>query len=203
MAPLRRFPWHPLLLPVVYIFGFYLATAAPIDWLFRPLLIGVGLSAVLYAACRLAFRDWHVAALVTSAVLLAFAGFGWYPLALGAVAAIAGLYAPLRRWRRARLPWLDRRSVNRALDTVTGVLLVILVVQGLPHLASPARAAETMPGLADAGPNIQIIVLDGYARGDTLLEWGFDNGPFLAALEARGFDVSRSERARAIVRRRS
>jgi hypothetical protein len=198
MAPLRQFPWHPLLLPVVFILGFHLATAAPVDWLIRPLLIGVGLSAILYAVCRLALRDWHMAALAASGLFLVLAGLGWYPLFLGAAAAVLGLYPPLKRRRREWLPWLHRRSVNRALDTVTGVLVAILIVQGLPHLAWPTRAAESLHALADAGPNIQIIILDGYARADTLAEWGFDNTPFLASLESRGFDVS--ERARSSYR---
>lgn len=195
MAPLRRFPWHPLLLPVVFVLGFHLATAAPVDWLVRPLLIGVGLSATVYAICRLALRDWYVAAFVASAVLLVIAGLGWYPLILVAAAAAIALYPPLRRWRRERLLWLHRRSVNRALDTVTGVLLVILIVQGLPHLVPPTRDAESPPALGSAGPNIHIIILDGYARADTLAEWGFDNAPFLASLESRGFDVSEGARS--------
>ena len=195
MAPLRRLPWHPLLLPVVYVYGFYLATAAPVEWLFRPLLTGVLLSAVLYAVCRLAFRDWHIAALVASGLLLVFAGLGWYPVLVGAGAAIIGFHPPLRRWRRERLPRLDRQGVNRAVDTLTGVLLLILIVQGLPHLAPPAPAAESAPALAGAGPSIQIIILDGYARGDTLAEWGYDTGPFLGSLQTRGFDVSARARS--------
>ena len=195
MAPLKRFPWHPLLVPVVFILGFHLATAAPVDWLVRPLLIGVALSATLYAICRLALRDWYLAALAASAVLLVIAGLGWYPFILGVAAAAVGLYPPLKRWRRERLPWLHRRSLNRVLDTVTGVLLAILIVQGLPYVVSPTRNAESLPALGDAGPNIQIIILDGYARADTLAEWGFDNVPFLASLESRGFDVSEQARS--------
>lgn len=198
MAPLRRFPWHPLMLPVGFVYGFYLSTASPIEWLFRPLVTGVLLAAILYAVCRLAFRDSHIAALVASGLLLVFAGLGWYPVLVGAAAIVFGFYSPLRRWRTERLPWLDRRVFNRAIDTVIGVLLLILVVQGLPQLASSARAAESAPALAPAGPSIQIIILDGYARGDTLAEWGFDNQPFLESLGARGFDVS--ERARSTYR---
>jgi hypothetical protein len=198
MAPLRRFPWHPILLPVVFILGFHLATAAPADWLVRPLLIGVGLSASVYAVCRLALRDSQMAALAASAALLVIAGFGWYPVALGAAAAAVGLFPPLQRLRRQRLAWLHRHSVNRALDTVAGLLLAILILQSIPHLVSPVRAAESLPPLAEAGPNIQIVILDGYARADTLAGWGFDNTPFLAALESRGFDVS--DRARSSYR---
>ena len=38
-------------------------------------------------------------------------------------------------------------------------------------------------------------MLDAYARQDTLASMGLDNEPFLAALEARGFDVYRDSRS--------
>ena len=40
------------------------------------------------------------------------------------------------------------------------------------------------------GPNVYLLLLDGYPREDTLRsEFGIDNGPFLTGLEQRGFDV--------------
>jgi hypothetical protein len=39
------------------------------------------------------------------------------------------------------------------------------------------------------GPGIWVVLLDGYARQDTLVDMGYDNRPFLSELESRGFDV--------------
>jgi hypothetical protein len=47
---------------------------------------------------------------------------------------------------------------------------------------------------ADA-PNIYVLLLDAYGRQDTLAAMGLDNEPFLAELEARGFDVYRDSRS--------
>lgn len=47
--------------------------------------------------------------------------------------------------------------------------------------------------LPDARPNVYWLVLDGYARPDLLERIvGYDDGPFVAALEERGFQVSTS-----------
>ena len=65
-----------------------------------------------------------------------------------------------------------------------------------PHgtLAMPAgpEALVVDPSRGGGGPpDIYVILLDGYPRADTLARlFDFDNGPFLAALEAKGFDVS-------------
>ena len=50
---------------------------------------------------------------------------------------------------------------------------------------SPVTATE-----AATGPNIYLVLLDGYPRRDTLMnDMGIDNGPFEEALTERGFDV--------------
>ena len=58
--------------------------------------------------------------------------------------------------------------------------------------AGPAPAVTlASPGLS---PDVYIIVVDGYARGDILSEYyGFDNTPFLSALEELGFNISSRE----------
>jgi len=50
---------------------------------------------------------------------------------------------------------------------------------------TPVTASQTA-----TGPNIYLVLLDGYPRRDTLLDdLGIDNGPFEEALGGRGFDV--------------
>jgi hypothetical protein len=60
------------------------------------------------------------------------------------------------------------------------------ILASLPHGTARATAADVEPG-----PNVYLILLDGYPRADTLMEYfGFDNTPFLDALTDRGFAVS-------------
>ena len=53
------------------------------------------------------------------------------------------------------------------------------------------RSGGVQDGKRGAGPNVYLIWLDGYPRDDWLIEcFGFDNRPFLDALEDRGFAVA-------------
>jgi hypothetical protein len=65
-----------------------------------------------------------------------------------------------------------------------------VVAEGPIRVAS-ARA----PAPVDA-PDIYVVLLDGYTRADKLESlFGYDNRPFLAALEARGFEVASGSRS--------
>jgi len=50
------------------------------------------------------------------------------------------------------------------------------------------------PGRITEYPDVYLIVLDGYARGDTLMATGYDNSPFLNSLEEMGFFVAECSR---------
>ncbi len=60
--------------------------------------------------------------------------------------------------------------------------------------AEAASVARSVPELAHddaAHPDIYYVIFDGYARADALADhYGFDNTPFLAELQARGFFVA-------------
>ena len=69
------------------------------------------------------------------------------------------------------------------------------------HGADPAETSASpiaVDGVAPAGrlPDVYFVILDGYTRDDVLDEvYGFDNQPFLAELEQRGFYVARDSYA--------
>jgi hypothetical protein len=106
--------------------------------------------------------------------------------------------------------WLDRlpvRSISwarfsRALSAFASILLVIVLAQGyfggkLGLAIADLNQGGGLPGPDSAGqidptkPDIYVIILDGYARPDTLRTFfGFDDGPFLDQLESRGFDLA-------------
>jgi hypothetical protein len=61
-----------------------------------------------------------------------------------------------------------------------------------PRDAQPSARSSDDPGL----PDIYYIILDDYARGDTLRDvYGFDNSPFLGWLRTNGFYVADESRA--------
>ncbi len=60
----------------------------------------------------------------------------------------------------------------------------------------PASDTAQMKSSGNRSPNIVVLLLDGYARQDVLLEmYEFDNEPFVAALRERGFFVADSSRS--------
>jgi hypothetical protein len=88
-------------------------------------------------------------------------------------------------------------------------LLFIAVVSLLPALFSsspssePGHASTANPAVSapigqrsEPTPDIYYIILDGYARADTLATYyQFDNSPFLSALEGLGFRISPNSRS--------
>ncbi|MBF8293453.1 MAG: NADH-ubiquinone oxidoreductase chain 6, partial [Steroidobacteraceae bacterium] len=72
---------------------------------------------------------------------------------------------------------------------------------GVHQFGGKPAESEPAPGAAPAAsvqvpantPDIYYIILDGYARADTLAKYyDYDNGPFLDGLRARGFQVSQA-----------
>ena len=120
----------------------------------------------------------------------------WY-----AVIAVAGILVVRLLWRRA--PRLSRRSLTTFLNRGAGLLLVAAFLTGFMR-GSMAAVLEDLDqgiplsdwagsGTADqgSGPDIYLILLDGYPRAD-VLEYAFDidNSGFVEGLEERGFHVA-------------
>ena len=85
---------------------------------------------------------------------------------------------------------------HRILPVIATLTLLITLIQVATSgaLVIPHQSSQRTEGGA-SGPSIYWFVLDGYARQDTLHDIGFDNEPFLADLEALGFDVYRDSRS--------
>ncbi len=81
---------------------------------------------------------------------------------------------------------------------ILNIAAVVLVVQAVAlgwlsgafgSVAAPSGVVDAR--LAAAGPDLYLILLDGYPRADTLQsDFAFDNGPFLRSLTSLGFDVA-------------
>jgi len=94
-----------------------------------------------------------------------------------------------------RKPLSER--ITPLLAVTAAVLLLISTGQialGLlsarPNRPRPGPAPAASRVTTDLSPDVYIIVVDGYARGDILREYyGYDNSPFLSGLEELGFDI--------------
>jgi hypothetical protein len=65
-----------------------------------------------------------------------------------------------------------------------------------PRAGRNERIAVVPPAVAATAPDIYYIILDAYGGADSLKEfYGYDNTPFISALEQRGFYVPRHSRA--------
>jgi hypothetical protein len=168
----------------------YGLTEVPWSDVARPILLAAVASGVIGLACS--WLPWPgVATVVTVAIVVGVARPG---VAIWVLAAMLAWVA-LRRWSRILLKRGDGSAGGLALGVavLAGVFLVVnlvtaVSVQGMPTLAGQARADTSASG----GSSVYLLLLDGYPRSDTLLEdFGYDNEPFLRALEARGFAVDR------------
>jgi hypothetical protein len=171
-----------------YILGRFANAAFPTFYLFRPLLLVIPLAILIgLLAAWLARSHAPLAAGATVGLICFWATFSrhWWQVALLGVAWLV-LVVVVRRFGRP-LP-----VVPRAASTATMAFVLVFFVTGVARAAmsaegpvSPVAATETA-----TGPNIYIVLLDGYPRRDTLMSaMGIDNGPFEEALASRGFDV--------------
>jgi hypothetical protein len=114
-----------------------------------------------------------------------------------AVWAVAGLLA-LRRLARVSESAIAPAAL--ACNSMALVLLALLSVQwiaqngaaSVPNADGPRDVARGRAvSVLGYNPDVYVIVLDGYARGDVLQRYyAFDNSVFLDGLKTRGFQVS-------------
>ena len=189
---------QPVLLVIAIMLARWSDDAAPIQTVLRPMLVVIGLAALSLGMMRLVARSWPWAALVSSALML-FTLREVLPALVIATAAVAWLLLTLalRLARYApppsRIPW----AFARATGIFSLVLLVVMTVLaaraadlGRPELQVPHYAS-----LGTSGPNIYVVLLDGYPRADTLQQtFGIDIDPFLDQLAELDFAVSAEAR---------
>lgn len=112
---------------------------------------------------------------------------------LGRVARLIGLWALILIALGVVRPFGTAADVSLGLDNAgPGALDEGDGGGSVPVEASPG--VRSVPELAhddEAHPDVYYVIFDGYARADALADhYDFDNSPFLAELEARGFFVA-------------
>jgi hypothetical protein len=199
-------PIHPVLVaafPVLFLFAQNAEQQVTLAPLWLPLGAALGAAVVALLALGLLLRDWLRGALVASLWLALFFSFGhaWNVIGhvfdgrryLIAIYVVVALVGAVLVWRGG--PWV--RPLTRFLNGAALLLVLFNVVRvgdfALGSLAAAEPASTPPPGIVagDERPDIYYIILDRYANEQTLEEiYGFDNTPFLDALEERGFTIA-------------
>lgn len=196
---LTRMPFHPLLLGIYPLLALLVSNISEIDIAkgTRSVWITLGLILLVWLVLLLVFRNWGKAALGASLVLLVFfAQAHVQPYYWVVVLLAAALFVWLFFWQDERVA-----SVNVALN-VAGIVLVALAIYQLstferapdetaaPLSTPPVNVEATIVDEVVSKPDVYLFILDAYPRADFLAqEFGYDNQPFVDALEAMGLYV--------------
>jgi len=188
----------PVLISTGAVLSRFAESATTPESLLRPIAVSGGLAAATFLVANAAVRNRAWAAILsTGLVLFTFR----FPLPAFAVLAFSIwwlLISELRRRQRQPKPSpAAPEFVARGLGLFGAAFLLasaaaaVSTVTSVPRMSIPEYAVE-----GEGGPNIYVIMLDGYPREDTLLEtFGFDNSEFLEELRHLDLDVSSDARA--------
>jgi hypothetical protein len=208
---LRRFPLHPLLFAayaVLFLYSANLALVLPVDAA-APLARAVAAAAILTAVLALVLRDIRKGAIVATAVVIAYFGYGH----------VAGFLKPLGFWEATQLgAWavivigaliFAVRGSSRVPQATFGLNVVALVLVGvaaatvLPYEISRAgrEPISHAPAVSAATAvttqrDIYFLVFDRYGSADAI-EQRFDitDNDLYDWLRGQGFQVPRNSHA--------
>lgn len=208
---LTRIPLHPLLLAAYAVFFLYSANldeVLPVDAA-APLARGVVAAAAVTAVLALVLRDVRKGAIVSTAIVVAFVGFGHVAgflahLGLGdaaqlgswGVVVIATFIFAARA--KAAVP-----QVTAGLNVVAVILVVIAIATIVPSEISragrvPISLATPVTARTDAAPgrDIYFLVFDRYGSADAIdRRFNITDNDLYGWLEERGFQVPANSHA--------
>lgn len=201
--PALRLDWrqvalaYPPVLAAAFVLSIYTDTPVSLAQTFRALAVAIGVTTLVQLGLSLLLRSPRAGALGAAFALL-FSLFGFIVLA-PLTATLVWEWARLRLARTRGLSVPSPAAIIGPPASVftVGFLAVALATGigsgaiGLPRL--PAAIAPATAAVE--GPDMFVILLDAYARADTLAELGYDNSPFLEGLEERGFQVPEQSRS--------
>ena len=183
----------PMALAAAMILFLLIGHSAPIADLWRPLFVALGVTLILQAVATVVTDSYLRGAWVAG--ILVAVGLGIWALAGVLILLPAWWRAVAANRRRAGRPptrAFPLAALARAGGIVAFVILLLSVVRVAdafnPLREDPVGRPVDLPG--SGGPDIFVLVLDGYPRADTLSnEFGIDNASFLGDLEDDGFVV--------------
>ena len=205
--------------PVLFLYAHNIPQASLGDVLV-PLAVAEATALLLFGILRLAYGDWHRAALGAAAVLLFLLTYGHVaqflrdrfhlrdllagPVVLGAyvlVVAVALLGIARVRALSPKVTWLlNAIGATMVLLQIASSIGATVATRGrIPVLFDrPSIDADAVDSVGMGSmprPDIYYIMLDRYAGRTALADvYGFDNSAFLSALKQRGFAVLEGSR---------
>jgi len=189
---------HPYAIPITYILAVTFAMGVSPYAVLRSIAIALVGVTILIAVFTVILRDVHRAAIAVLLVYLLSISVATTALFILAVPTVV-LVVTLDRLPRRRITWA---RINGTISTIVSILLGMILIQScvagqmgraISDLSQGGGVAtqDATATLDPSKPDIYVIVLDAYARPDTLLtSFGLDDGSFLSELRGRGFDVA-------------
>jgi hypothetical protein len=198
-------PWYPIVFGAYPVLALLAQNAGEVEpeagW--RPLLVSVGLAAVLFGIWKLILRNWNHAAFLSALWLTLIFSYGHvYLLISGKWKDLDVTPWMLGAWLVLALLaviWAVKKSPGPEALNVIALGLVSMslwqISSGSQRSSARRLGAENAPVqdlmLPQNPPDIYYFVLDMYTRQDLLMKaYGYDNSDFLSKLEARGFYVA-------------
>ena len=203
------YPWPAAAIPILHFLASNPLHFAPIESVL-PLAVALVVVTGAVVGLRLVLKDWHRSSAATAAITVVFFAYGHVERALveisdervlfaGAVVLVAA--AVVLVIRAAGLPARGTPFLN----LTAAVLLAFPAASLAGEIAASSGRTPTnqhsvtadvvdrllpsgLPTAIDNRPDVYYIILDEYARHDTLDD--YDNSTFLRQLESRGFYVA-------------
>ncbi len=213
----REFILHPFLFAAYPVIALLANNIEEIDVVvaLRALLVSLACGLLTFLVLKQFFRDGDKPAILTALILVLFFSYGhvynylegnqllgfglgrhrllapiWVGLLIIGVIWIWRLRSNLRTLNQA-LNWIASAAVIFPLLQIGSYTARSISVDNLPPSDAQLIQGLKRPDLA-AAPDIYYIILDAYARDDTLsADHNFDNKPFLNELEELGFYIAR------------
>jgi hypothetical protein len=188
-------PVHPVLFAIALVLTLFSNSTATVEALPRPLIVAAAIALIVQVVLSVVVRDRDLGAYLALIGLLVLADF--VPLALIVIAVPVAIVVSAWVFRRVvpAIPW---RRGTELFNVMTAGILVATFVTSVTGgvLTSPAGPRVGLNATVQPGPDVYLILLDGYPRADTLqADFGFDNAAFLTRMERLGFDVADQARS--------
>ena len=211
----RHFPVHTFFLaayPIVSLLAFNIDQIYTHDAL-KSLLISLSITAIVLGGLRMLSRNWQLAGLLTSLLVVWFFLYGRLYVPLKSVS-VFGLVLGRHRYLLvawsgiviAAALWLIKRprvipDLTKVLNVFSTILICLPIIQigafqlrnfTLPRTPEISSVTPLISWTDNSiPPDIYYIVLDAYARSDVLeQEFGIDNAAFLGDLRQQGFYIA-------------
>jgi hypothetical protein len=188
---------QPVVFAIAVVLGRYSSYATTLESVVRPVLIVSVVALLALLIARMLTGGWAWAAILANAfVLLSLRE----PLVGGVMLAVGVWWLVIRLARRIGHRAPPAPGIPRAIARASGILAlgylgVMSVNAAVATVDEPVIELPRYTAAGTGGPNIYVVLLDGYPRADTLNDrMQIDNSGFLEALGELGFDVANQAR---------